>query len=103
MCLFLAVISPDIHVQSTQKQYHHSVSDCPHSFAPNFSFLHLNNFAPLNPKEILCVIFITRIGSILLYNKLPDRIKSLHTFTIFKKELKSIVLQNTVYTVEDYS
>jgi hypothetical protein len=90
-------------VQSAHKQYHHSVSDCPHSFVPKFSLLCLNNFALLNPKELLCVIFITRMVSILLYNKLPERINSLHTFKTFKKELKSILLQNTFYTVEEYS
>ena len=41
--------------------------------------------------------------SILLYNKLPDRINCLHTFNSFKKELKSILLQNTFHTVEEYS
>jgi hypothetical protein len=29
--------------------------------------------------------------------------KSLHTFNSFKKEFKSILLQNTFYTVEEYS
>ena len=95
MCLFLAAIIHVIHVQSTQKQYHHNISDCPHSFVPKFSLLCLNNFALLNPKEILCTIFITRKVS----NKLPERIKSLHTFYSFKKELKSILLQNAFYNV----
>jgi len=103
VCLFLAVISHDIHVQSAHMQYRHSDSDCPRSFVPKFSLLHLNNFALLNPKEILCVIFVTRMVSILLYNKFPERINSLHTFNSFKKEMKSILLQNTFYTVEEYS
>jgi hypothetical protein len=41
--------------------------------------------------------------SILLYNKLPERINSRYTFSSFKKELKSILLQNTFYTAAEYS
>jgi len=37
-----------------------------------------------------------------LYNKLPEKIKRLHTLNNFKKELQSILLQKTFYTVEEY-
>jgi len=39
-----------------------------------------------------------------LYNNLPEKInQTTHTHTIIlKKELQSILLQNAVYTVEEY-
>jgi hypothetical protein len=37
-----------------------------------------------------------------LYSKLPEKIKRLHTLNNFKKELKSIPLQNAFCTVEEY-
>jgi len=52
---------------------------------------------PMNVK------FIAWMVSILLYNKLPERINSWYTFSSFKKELKSILLQNTFYTAAEYS
>jgi len=37
-----------------------------------------------------------------LHNKLPEKIKRLHTLSNFKKELNFIPLQNVFYTVEEY-
>ena len=37
-----------------------------------------------------------------LYNKLLEKIKRLHTLDNFKKELKSILVQNAFYSEEEY-
>ena len=37
-----------------------------------------------------------------LYKKLPTRIKNLDKFNQFRKEVKSILLHNTIYTLEEY-
>jgi len=37
-----------------------------------------------------------------LHNRLPERIKSLHDFKRFKKEVKVLLLNNSVYTVKEF-
>ena len=36
-----------------------------------------------------------------LYNKLPIRIKQLDTYKSFKKEVKTFLVHNAVYTIEE--
>ena len=37
-----------------------------------------------------------------LYNKLPIQIKQLDTFKSFKKEVKTFLVHNAVYTIEEF-
>ena len=37
-----------------------------------------------------------------LYNKLPIQIKQLDTYKSFKKEVKTFLAQNAVYTIEEF-
>ena len=37
-----------------------------------------------------------------LYNKLPIRIKQLDTYKSFKKEVKTFLVHNAVYTIEEF-
>jgi len=37
-----------------------------------------------------------------LYNKLPEKLKRLHTLDNFLKELKSIILLNAFYVLKEY-
>jgi len=37
-----------------------------------------------------------------LYNKLPIQIKQLETFESFKKEVKTFLVHNAVYTIEEF-
>jgi hypothetical protein len=37
-----------------------------------------------------------------LYNKLPERIRVLESFRSFKKEVKSLLITNTVYSVDKF-
>jgi len=37
-----------------------------------------------------------------LYNKLPEKIKRLHTLNNLKKELQSVLLQKAFSTIEEY-
>jgi hypothetical protein len=46
----------------------------------------------------------SRIGlnAIRLYNKLPERIRVLENFRSFKKEVKSLLIANTLYSVDEF-
>jgi hypothetical protein len=37
-----------------------------------------------------------------LYNKLPIQIKQLDTYKSFKKEVKTLLVYNAVYTIEEF-
>jgi hypothetical protein len=37
-----------------------------------------------------------------IYNKLPDYVKGIDSYKFFKKALKSFLLRNTFYSVEEY-
>jgi hypothetical protein len=38
-----------------------------------------------------------------LYNKLPERIRVLDNFRSFKKEVKSLLIAKTLYSVDEFS
>jgi hypothetical protein len=37
-----------------------------------------------------------------LYSKLPNKIKNMESFPIFKRELKSFLLSHAFYTVDEF-
>jgi hypothetical protein len=37
-----------------------------------------------------------------IYNKLPDKMKKIDSYNVFKKKLKSFLLLHTFYTVEEF-
>ena len=37
-----------------------------------------------------------------IYNKLPDHMKEINSYKVFKKQLKSFLLLHTYYSVEEF-